>query len=113
MPAYVLFRSDDIQWGQQLIDYLGQVDATFESHGGVVLAQGFPARVVEGSWDAFVTLLQFPTEEDAVAWYDGEQYASIRPLRQEATASVGVVLTGVAQGYRAAHLLASEGPTDA
>lgn len=113
MPAYVLFRNDDIQWCQALIDYIRQVDATFESHGGVVLVQGFPARVVEGSWDGFVTLLQFPTEEDAVAWYDSEQYAAIRPLRQGAATSVGVVLRGVAEGYQSVQLLASEGSADA
>lgn len=105
MNAYVLVRSSDIKWGEDLVRYLEQVDETFERHGGTILAQGFAARVLEGADSSFHTLLSFPDEAAAAAWYDGADYLSIRHLRHDSSTSVGVILAGAPSGYRAVHQL--------
>lgn len=103
--AYVLVRSDDLRPGPDLARYVSEVDATLESHGAQILVQGFPARVVEGEWGGFVTLLRFPSRAAAEQWYDSDAYAAIRGLRQASSRPTGIVVEEVAPGHRSRDLL--------
>ena len=84
MPAYVVAWvtvTDPESMGQ----YGAQVTAVTERYGGRYLFSGPGARGLEGDWSADgMAIIEFPTQEDAQHWYDSEEYAPLRALRQAA-----------------------------
>jgi len=106
-PAYVLVRSDELRPGPELVEYLRSVDDSLEQHGAKILVQSFPAEVPLGTWDGFITLLQFPSLEQAQRWYESPEYSAIRHLRVASSVPTDVIVPGVSSGHRSEHLLAS------
>ncbi len=104
VPAYVLVRTDDLEIGEKILEYVRSVDATLEAYGGEILVQNLPARVLEGEWTGFVTLLRFADREAAERWYDSPAYRAIRHLRQDSSTPTGILVEGVAPGHRSADL---------
>jgi uncharacterized protein (DUF1330 family) len=51
------------------LEYLEQVEATFELYGGRWLALGAHDEVREGPWPGSVGLIEFPDRDAANAWY--------------------------------------------
>lgn len=66
--------------------------------------QNLPARVLEGSWDGFVTLLRFADLSAAEKWYDSSEYKAVRHLRQQSSTPTALVVDGVAPGHTSADL---------
>ncbi|XVX19173.1 DUF1330 domain-containing protein [Actinomycetota bacterium] len=104
--AYVLVRSDDLQTGAELKRYVSEVDSTLDQYGGEILVQGFPAHVLEGEWQGFVTLLRFESVEAARRWYDSPEYGALAPLRQGSSRPTAIIVDGVGPGHRSSDLLA-------
>lgn len=104
VPCYVLVRSADLQIGPDLGRYVRSVDATLEKYGAEILVQNLPARVLEGEWDGFVTLLRFADREAAERWYDSPEYREIRTLRQSTSTPTAILVDGVAPGHTSADL---------
>lgn len=111
-PAYVLVRSDDLRPGPALAEYVRSVDATLEQYDAKILVQDFPAQVTAGTWDGFITLLEFPSLERAQEWYESEEYQAIRHLRVESSTPTEVIVSGVAPGHRSVDLLAAFNESD-
>lgn len=103
-PAYVLVRSDDLRLTPALGEYVRSVDASLEQSGAEILVQNLPARVMEGSWDGFVTLLRFPDLAAAERWYDSPEYRGIRHLRQESSTPTAIIVEGVGPDHTSADL---------
>jgi uncharacterized protein (DUF1330 family) len=56
-----------------------------ERHGGRYLARGGHTVVLEGSWDPErLVVIEFETIEAATAWYESEDYAAIKAIREGA-----------------------------
>lgn len=108
-PAYVLVRSDNLRPGPALIEYINRVDATLEQHGATILIQSFPAQVPVGTWDGFITLLQFPSLDAAQQWYESPEYQTIRHLRCDSSTPTDLIVPGVAFGHRSTDLLSALG----
>lgn len=104
VPAYVLVRSDDLRPERELGEYVRSVDASLEAHGAEILVQNLPARVLEGSWDGFVTLLRFADLSAAEEWYDSPEYKAVRHLRQHSSTPTAIIVEGVAPGHTSADL---------
>ena len=104
LPAYVLVRTDDLQVGPDIAAYVTSVDESLEKYGAEILVQNLPARVLEGSWDGFVTLLAFASREAAERWYDSPEYAAVRHLRQRSSTPTAIIVEGVPEGHRSADL---------
>jgi uncharacterized protein (DUF1330 family) len=71
-------------------EYTRQVDATVEPYGGRYLVRGGTSQpeVAEGEWaPTRITVLEFPSTEQAKAWYDSPEYVAIRGIRQGASHS--------------------------
>ncbi len=62
------------------LDYLDRVEATVAPYGGRWLAQGV-GDVIEGAWPGSVVLMEFPSRDAAVAWYNSPDYQAIQQLR--------------------------------
>jgi len=83
--AYVIVEmkvSDPDQYKQ----YMAAAPAAVAAHGGEYIIRGGRHESLEGDWQpARVAVLKFPSYEQAKAWYDGEQYRSVRAKRASAT----------------------------
>lgn len=104
--AYVLVRSDDLRLSPELGEYVRRVDESLERYGAEILVQNLPARVMEGAWDGFVTLLRFSDMAAAERWYDSPEYVAVRHLRQSSSTPTAIIVEGVGPGHRSADLAA-------
>jgi uncharacterized protein (DUF1330 family) len=78
-------------------EYTRQVDATAERYGGRYLVRGGTSQpeVLEGEWaPTRITVLEFPSMEQAKAWYDSPEYGAIRGIRQGASHSRMIFVHG-------------------
>ena len=50
------------------LEYLEQVEATFQPYGGKWLVLGQHDEVLEGAWPGSVVLMEFPDRDAAKAW---------------------------------------------
>lgn len=62
--------------------------------GGRYLARGGDVEGFEGAQPARVVILEFPTMEAATAWYQSEEYAEARTLRETACEARLLVVDG-------------------
>lgn len=104
--GYALGYLTDVDAGQEIIDYILRIEATFEPYGGEWLVHGSPPEVVEGTLAGAVVIIGFPSVQAARDWYHSPGYASIAPLRAEHSRSIIALLDGVPDGYRAAETAA-------
>lgn len=102
--AYAIFWTHFLQPGPGLIRYLSAVDEILDRHEAKVLAQG-PGSTLEGDAQGFVTVLRFPSEAHARAWYHDPDYQEIKSGRLESGRWSGLLLEGVGPNHRAANLL--------
>jgi uncharacterized protein (DUF1330 family) len=94
MPAYVIFdiHVDD---PDAYAPYRGPAGAAVEAHGGRYLARGGATDLLEGDWDIDrLVILEFPSMEQARAWYDSPEYQEVAPIRQAASRGRGVIVEG-------------------
>ena len=83
MAAYVIgaVTVTDPSW---LEEYGPAVAALVESHGGKYIARDMETVHLEGggSIPSAIVVLQFPTAEQARAWYDSPEYQPYIKMRQ-------------------------------
>lgn len=99
--------------------YMEEVQATLDPFAGRFLVHGGRADVLEGSWGDIV-VVEFPTAEQARAWYDSPAYRRILPMRIDHLDCAAVLVDGVAPGHDSAAMgramremqLAATGPTE-
>ena len=95
MPAYVIFdiHVDD---PDAYAPYREPAGKTVEEHGGRYLARGGACEVLEGHWDVDrLVILEFPSMEQAQAWYRSAEYQEVAAIRQSASRGRGVIVQGV------------------
>jgi uncharacterized protein (DUF1330 family) len=94
MPAYVIFdiHVDD---PDAYAPYRGPAGESVAAYGGRYLARGGACDVLEGDWDVDrLVVLEFPSMEQAHAWYESDAYQAVAPIRQGASRGRGVVIEG-------------------
>ena len=65
------------------------------SHGGRALVAADVEHVVEGEWPSKrIVVLEFPSLQDAQAWYSDPRYAALIPLRKQAAESTVLLVGG-------------------
>ena len=76
--------------------YAKQTAATLERYGGKFLVRGGNAETLEGDWKPkrFV-VIEFPSVEQAKAWYDSPEYSSIIGIRHRSANSMMILVQGV------------------
>jgi len=94
MPVYVVSRVK-INDHDTMKDYMQDAPATVEKFGGRYLARTKDIEVLEGQADYNrMVLLEFPSREQALAWYHSEGYRELRDTRWSASDAHIVVLPG-------------------
>jgi len=68
--------------------YAQQTAATLERYGGKFLVRGGQPETVEGDWKTKrIIIIEFPSVEQAKAWYDSPEYSAIKGIRQRSAIS--------------------------
>ena len=81
MSAYVVFTREKTRDSEALAAYSKQARSTLANHPVKRLAAYGKHEVLEGAAVEGVVILEFPTLEEAKAWYDSPEYRAARELR--------------------------------
>jgi uncharacterized protein (DUF1330 family) len=65
-----------------MAEYRAKVERTLQLYGGGFVIRGGEFTVLEGDWrPTHLSVMGFPTAEDARRWYSSPEYQEIVPLR--------------------------------
>ena len=95
MSAYVVVQVE-IKDPVRYADYRKMVPPSIEKYGGRFLVRGGKTQTLEGTWapGRFV-LVEFPSVEQAKAWWASPEYAEARALRWATAESQMIVAEGI------------------
>jgi uncharacterized protein (DUF1330 family) len=95
MAAYVVVQVD-VKDPVRYDDYKKMVPPSIEKFGGRFLVRGGKTHTMEGSWSPkrFV-LVEFPSVEQARAWWASPEYAEAKALRQATSDSQLIIAEGL------------------
>ena len=95
MAAYVVVQVD-VKDASRYEAYKKMVPPSLEKFGGRFIVRGGQVHPMEGTWlpRRFV-LLEFPSVEQAKAWWASPEYAEAKALRQATAESQLIIVEGV------------------
>jgi len=95
MAAYVVVDVD-VRDAKVYERYKGLAPPAIAAHGGRYLARGGKTAVLEGDWaPRRAVILEFPSFEQAKAWWASAEYAEGKALRQSCARTNMIVLEGL------------------
>ncbi len=96
MPAYLIARVDVADW-ERYREYMRHTPRVIQSFGGRFIARGGETITVEGPPETRrVVLIEFPTFQQAKAFYESSEYRRIKKFRDGAGAAQFVIVDGYA-----------------
>jgi uncharacterized protein (DUF1330 family) len=102
MPAYVIAQMQ-VHDVERYREYARLVGPSIAPFGGRFLVASDEADVLEGEQPFPRTVIgEFPTLEQARAWYRSPAYDAIRPLRQAASRGAVFIVEGLSLSERVA-----------
>ena len=97
MPAYLVVHVD-VHDPARYEEYKAMAPASIQQYGGRYLTRGGAKEVLEGEWEPQrLVLLEFPSMEQARAFYRSPEYAEALALRHATATSSVVLLDGLEQ----------------
>jgi uncharacterized protein (DUF1330 family) len=94
VTSYVIYQAD-VHDAARYEDYKKEAAPSVRAAGGRYLVRGSEPLLLEGELPASRTVvLEFPSRQAAVAWYEGEDYTAIRALRHGAADATVYVVDG-------------------
>ncbi|MFJ2667684.1 DUF1330 domain-containing protein [Nocardia fluminea] len=95
MPKGYVIVTEAITDEVGIAAYERKAAPTMIAAGARILAVDTTPTTLEGNWHGTRTVLvEFDSVEAAQAWYDSEEYAQAKPLRQAAADCQAVLLAG-------------------
>lgn len=95
MAAYVVVEVE-VQDQDRYETYKRMVPPSLAAYGGRFIARGGEVETLEGEWSPTrLVILEFPSVEQAKAWWSSEEYAEAKALRQATARSRMIVVAGV------------------
>lgn len=95
MKAYVIVDitiTDPSRYEQ----YKKLTPASLEAFGGKFIVRGGNAERLEGDWQpSRIVVVEFPSLQNAKAWWSSEEYAPAKALRQSAAVTQMIVVEGL------------------
>ena len=96
MPAYVVVQitvEDPVRYAE----YRRIAPPSIAVYGGRYVVRGGAGEILEGSWlPPRLVVLEFPTVEQARAWWGSPEYAPAKALRQQCASTEMLLIDGVA-----------------
>ena len=105
MTAFAVAVIRETRFGDEVVEYLRRIDDTLAPFSGKYRIHGGPYEALEGSWSGDLVVIEFPSMEQARAWYASDAYQRIRPLRTRHTEGEVILVQGVADGHKGVDLL--------
>ena len=95
MAAYIIV-SIKVQDPVRYEAYKSMVPSSLSAYGGKFIVRGGKLETLEGEWspERFV-IIEFPSTDQAKAWWGSMAYAEAKALRQATSASEMIVVEGV------------------
>ena len=95
MAAYIIV-SIKVQDPVRYEAYKSMVPPSLGAYGGKFIVRGGKLETLEGGWspERFV-IIEFPSTDQAKAWWGSTEYAEAKALRQATSASEMIVVEGV------------------
>lgn len=95
MPAYIVVEVE-VHDSERYEKYKSMVPPSLAGYGGRFLVPGGKVETLEGDWapKRFV-MVEFPSLDSANAWWDSEEYAEAKALRQATATTQLIVVDGV------------------
>ncbi len=94
MPAYLIARVEVTDWDRYR-EYTRRTPAAIAKFGGKFIVRGGEMVTLEGpSEKRRVVVIEFPSLEQAKAFYHSEEYAAARKLREGAAIGEFVAVEG-------------------
>jgi uncharacterized protein (DUF1330 family) len=94
MPTY-LIANIELHDVKRYKDYVEHVPALIAKHGGKYRVRGGDSQVLEGAWSpSRLIVIEFPSREAALAFYNDADYEPYKSLRQSVSDSSLVLVDG-------------------
>ena len=94
--AHYVIAQIDIKDREKYAEYEAGFMDIFASYKGKLLSVDENVSLLEGQWPATRTvLIEFPSKEEALAWYESEEYQSLAKHRFAASSADIVIVSGI------------------
>jgi uncharacterized protein (DUF1330 family) len=95
MAAYIVVEVE-VRDRERYEAYKRMVPPSLAAYGGRFLVRGGEVETLEGEWSpGRLVIVEFPSAERAKAWWDSEEYAEAKALRQATAQSRMILVAGV------------------
>jgi uncharacterized protein (DUF1330 family) len=95
MPAYVIVQIS-VHDAQTYERYKQLGPPSIAKYGGRYLVRGGATQILEGTWQPpRLVLLEFPTVEQAQAWWNSPEYAPAKALRHASAHTMMLLVEGL------------------
>jgi uncharacterized protein (DUF1330 family) len=96
MPAYLISEVSEVVDAAKMEEYRTLAQAAIERYGGRYIVRGGQWEAIEGEWALErVVVVEFPTVEQAKAWYHSPEYAKALEISRVALKRRMLVAEGV------------------
>ena len=96
MSGYVIAQIKDIKDKEIYKKYVSKVTPIVEKFGGKFLIRGGEFQTVEGNWEHTRNILiQFPSYEKALEWYNSDELKPVKQMRLDNSTSNSIIIKGV------------------
>ncbi len=95
MSAYIVFTRESTRNAAELETYSQKVGATLAGHPVTELAASGRHEVLEGPEVEGVVIVEFPSLDEAKAWYDSPAYRAVREHRFRGADYRAVIVEGL------------------
>lgn len=96
MPAYVIVQvkvNEPVEYEV----YKSLTPASVHAFGGRFIVRGAPVETLEGSWaPGRLVILEFPDKATAKTWWESEEYATAKAIRQRTAETEMILVEGFA-----------------
>jgi uncharacterized protein (DUF1330 family) len=106
MTAYVLGHLRTPSSHPDVFEYMERIQATLDPFSGRFRVHGALPEVLEGEWQGYAVLVEFPSIEHARRWYGSAAYREILPLRTDHIEASVILVDGVGPDHDSAALAA-------
>ncbi len=95
MPGYLVLESE-ITDAETYDKYRQMAASSIQQYGGRYLVRGGNPQALEGDWSPKrVVIIEFPSVEQAKAWFNSSEYAPAKAVRKHAARIKMIAVEGI------------------
>ena len=93
-PGYMIVKLT-VTDGEVYNNYRAGFGDVFQQYGGEILAASAEPTVLEGEWEATITvIIRFDSRTEALEWYNSDGYQELVRIRQSASTGEFILMDG-------------------